>query len=117
MASYNLNDVLKKKDMSSHTQSAEVALDDVSRVKVLSPTRQVVKRFLRNRLAVFGFVSIIILFIFCFLGPIFYPTARRKPSISTTQSTLSSVLPLKAHPSQDILSIPQSRLTPMPTVT
>lgn len=78
MASYNLNDVLKKKDMSSHTQSAEVALDDVSRVKVLSPTRQVVKRFLRNRLAVFGFVSIIILFIFCFLGPIFYPYGQKE---------------------------------------
>ncbi len=79
MASYNLNDVLKKKDMSTHNvENAEVALDDVSRVKVLSPTRQVVKRFLRNRLAVFGFVSIIILFIFCFIGPLFYRYGQKE---------------------------------------
>ncbi len=78
MASYNLNDVLKKKDNKAQAEQHEVALDDVSRVKVLSPTRQVVKRFLRNRLAVFGFVSIIVLFIFCFLGPIVYPYGQKE---------------------------------------
>ncbi len=77
MASYNLNDVLKKKKISSPKHEEE-RLDDVSRVKVLSPTRQVIKRFLRNRLAVFGFVSVIVLFIFCFLGPIFYPYGQKQ---------------------------------------
>ncbi len=78
MASYNLNDVLKKKDMSSHSAEHAVALDDVSRVKVLSPTRQVAKRFMRNRLAVFGLVSILILFVFCFIGPVFYAYGQKE---------------------------------------
>ena len=78
MASYNLNDVLKKKDMSSHSAEHAVSLDDVSRVKVLSPTRQVAKRFMRNRLAVFGLVSILILFIFCFIGPVFYAYGQKE---------------------------------------
>ena len=78
MASYNLNDVLKKKDMSSHPAEHAVSLDDVSRVKVLSPTRQVAKRFMRNRLAVFGLVSILVLFVFCFIGPVFYAYGQKE---------------------------------------
>ncbi len=78
MASYNLNDVLKKKNTEAQAQNNEVALDDVARVKVLSPTRQVVKRFLRNRLAVFGFISIVIMFIFCFIGPLFYKYGQKE---------------------------------------
>ncbi len=78
MASYDLNDVLKKKDLNSHNEEHAVALDDVSRVKVLSPTRQVIKRFLRNRLAVFGFISILVLFVFCFIGPIFYAYGQKE---------------------------------------
>ncbi len=78
MASYNLNDVLKKKDLKAQNAEHEVALDDVSRVKVLSPTRQVVKRFLRNRLAVFGLVSILVLFVFCFIGPLFYQYGQKE---------------------------------------
>lgn len=78
MASYDLNDVLKKKDLNTHNEEHAVALDDVSRVKVLSPTRQVIKRFLRNRLAVFGFISILVLFVFCFIGPIFYQYGQKE---------------------------------------
>ena len=37
MASYNLNEVLKKKKKSETNANGEVKLDDVSRVKVLSP--------------------------------------------------------------------------------
>ncbi len=78
MASYNLNEVLKKKDLSAHKKENEMRLDDVSRVKVLSPTRQVAKRFMRNRLAVFGLFSILFMFIFCFLGPVFYPYGQKE---------------------------------------
>ena len=70
MASYNLNEVLKKKKKGETNANGEVKLDDVSRVKVLSPSMQVFKRFIRNRLAVFGSVVIIVLFVFCFLGPL-----------------------------------------------
>ena len=74
MASYNLNEVLKKKKKSETNANGEVKLDDVSRVKVLSPSMQVFKRFIRNRLAVFGSVVIIVLFVFCFLGPGLMPS-------------------------------------------
>ncbi|WP_051226398.1 ABC transporter permease [Butyrivibrio sp. MC2013] len=75
MSSYNLNEVLKEREKTQKAKKAgdeELKLDDVARVKVLSPGRQVFKRFVRNRLAVFGSVTLIILFIFSFLGPIVY---------------------------------------------
>lgn len=74
MARYSLNEVLKAKEAKEQKQndSAEVKLDDVTRVKVLSPTRQVIKRFLRNRLAIVGSLILITMFVFCFIGPLFY---------------------------------------------
>lgn len=79
MAKYNLNEVLKKKYATEKSATTgEVKLDDVSRVKVLSPGRQVAKRFARNSLAVFGTVTLTILFIFCFLGPVVYPYGQKQ---------------------------------------
>ena len=80
MASYNLNEVLKKKNAEKKQQSGnqEIHLDDVSRVKVLSPGRQVLKRFARNRLAVFGTILLLAMFVFSFLGPIFYPYGQKQ---------------------------------------
>ena len=51
----------------------EMSLDDARRIKVLSPGMLVFKRFIRNKLAVIGFVIIVLMFIFSFLGPIFSP--------------------------------------------
>lgn len=76
MGKYNLNEALKAKAAEqSKTASgeAEVKLDDISRVKVLSPARKVFKRFMRNRLAVVGACILIAMFAFAFLGPLFYP--------------------------------------------
>ena len=74
-ASYNLNEVLKAKEAAEQNntpiENEEIHLDDVSRVKVLSPGRQVLKRFARNRLAVFGTILLLAMFVFSFLGPIF----------------------------------------------
>ena len=80
MASYNLNEVLKKKNAEKKQQSnnQEIHLDDVSRVKVLSPGRQVLKRFARNRLAVFGTILLLAMFVFSFIGPIFYPYGQKQ---------------------------------------
>ena len=75
-ASYNLNEVLKAKEAAEQNntpiENEEIHLDDVSRVKVLSPGRQVFKRFIRNRLAVFGSAVLVFMFVFSFLGPLFY---------------------------------------------
>lgn len=50
-----------------------VALDDEQRIRVLSPTMLVVKRFFRNKLAVAGMVIISAMFIFSFVGGIIMP--------------------------------------------
>jgi len=42
-------------------------------VKVLSPMQMVLKRFFRSRLSMIGLITIICLFLFSFLGPIFSP--------------------------------------------
>ncbi|MBR7009751.1 MAG: ABC transporter permease [Oscillospiraceae bacterium] len=73
MASYNLNEILKKRAaLKNKDEKKEMDLGDTARVKVLSPMRQVMKRFMRNRLAIFGTVTLIIMFAFAFLGPLFY---------------------------------------------
>ncbi len=43
------------------------------RAKVLSPWMTVVKRFFRSKLSIIGLVTIIVLFVFSFLGPVFSP--------------------------------------------
>jgi len=53
-----------------------LALDDTERIKVLSPGRLVAKRFFRNRLAMVGFVTLIVMFVFAFLGPTIYPYSQ-----------------------------------------
>ena len=79
MASYNLNEVLKAREAAQGTeQDSELTLDDVSRVKVLSPGRKVFKRFIRNRLAVFGSILLIVMFVFSFLGPLVYPYGQKQ---------------------------------------
>ena len=83
MARYNLNEVLKKREREKAGQidnNAEepLTLDDVSRVKVLSPGRQVFKRFVRNRLAVTGSMILIVMFVFSFIGPLLYPYGQKQ---------------------------------------
>ena len=75
----SFNEVLKEREMREHAEKAQkaadehVALDDSQRVKVLSPGRLVFKRFIRNRLAIVGSCILIFMFLFSFLGPLFYP--------------------------------------------
>ena len=45
------------------------------RVRVLSPGQMVAKRFFRSKLSMVGLVTLIILFLACFIGPIFSPWA------------------------------------------
>lgn len=57
-----------------NTSSNEnLALDDERRVKVLSPSMLVFKRFIRNRLAIVGTVFIALMFLFSFVGGIVSP--------------------------------------------
>lgn len=53
--------------------STSNSLDDVQRVKVLSPGMLVLKRFVRNKLAIAGFFIIVFMFLFSFLGGFISP--------------------------------------------
>ena len=41
-------------------------------VRMMSPTRMVVRRFFRSKLSIIGLIMVVGLFIFSFLGPVFY---------------------------------------------
>ena len=71
-------EMLKRDAEKEENKSGEMKLDDVARVKVLSPGRQVFKRFVRNRLAVFGACLLIVMFVFSFLGPLVYPYGQKQ---------------------------------------
>ncbi len=43
-------------------------------VRLMSPTRMVVRRFFRSKLSVAGLVMLVALFLFCWLGPVVYTT-------------------------------------------
>ncbi len=80
MESKNFNEELKKAENEARLTSSANApedgvmrLDDTQRVKVLSPGRLVVKRFIRNKLAIVGASILAFMFIFCFIGPYIYP--------------------------------------------
>jgi peptide/nickel transport system permease protein len=61
---------------SDDTLSAVNSLGDEQRVKVLSPGMMVLKRFLRNRLAITGLVILVIMFTFSFIGGLTMPYSQ-----------------------------------------
>ena len=86
-----LNEKLKQREQeelrsrAGADENEPMKLDDAARVKVLSPTRLVIKRFLRNKLAIVGLVILVSLFVMCFLGPIFYPYGQTQKFQTTTR--------------------------------
>ncbi len=88
----NLNEQLKRVEQEKKAQKAkdnntETKLDDSQRVKVLSPGRLVLKRFIRNKLAIVGTAILIFMFVFSFLGPFLY--AYRQDEIFYKFDTLN----------------------------
>ena len=66
------NDEMKEQNSTSNT------MDDLQRIKVLSPGRLVAKRFFRNRLAVIGLVIISFMIVFSFIGGVLSPYSQSK---------------------------------------
>ena len=54
-------------------EESEYSLNDDRRVKTLSPTALVVKRFLRNRVAMAGLIILAFMFVFSFIGGLLSP--------------------------------------------
>ena len=59
-----------KNKQNPETQDTETPLD--KNVRLMSPTRMVVRRFFRSRLSIIGLIMVIGLFIFSFFGPMIY---------------------------------------------
>lgn len=55
-------------------------------VKILSPTRLLVKRFFRSKLSWFGLITLIILFLFSFVGPLFNGQSDKGPIWGETET-------------------------------
>ena len=79
MAKNDISDKAKElveQEINAEGQSAEeseFSLNDDRRVRTLSPTALVIKRFLRNRVAVTGLVILAFMFIFSFIGGLISP--------------------------------------------
>ncbi|HHU07399.1 MAG TPA: ABC transporter permease [Clostridiaceae bacterium] len=63
------------------------ALDDERRIKVLSPSALVFRRFIRNRLAVIGVIILIFMFLFSFVGAELSPYGYQQ-MFTTTEERL-----------------------------
>lgn len=61
------------KNVNDKSEEKELALDDERRVKVLSPSMLVFKRFIRNKLAIVGSIFIIGMFLFSYVGGFISP--------------------------------------------
>ena len=61
---------LLKTDQPETEAAEEVALD--KNVRLMSPTRMVVRRFFRSKLSIVGLIMIVALFLFCWAGPLVY---------------------------------------------
>ena len=59
-------------EVSAGSTDTEAPLD--KNLRLMSPTRMVVRRFFRSKLSIIGLVMVISLFIFSFLGPVLYNT-------------------------------------------
>jgi len=60
---------LKNEEIQKNTVDTEEPLD--KNIKLMSPTRMVVRRFFRSRLSIVGLIMVIGLFLFSFVGPLF----------------------------------------------
>ena len=65
------------------------------RVKVLSPGMMVLKRFFRSKLSMVGLVTLIILFLFSFVGPVFSPWADNNGKVADKENVKAIFVPQK----------------------
>ncbi len=98
----NAENVLAEGTLAPETTvaEAETANDDAlhgenltERAKVLSPGMTVLKRFFRSKLSVIGLVTIVLLFLFAFLGPVFSPwAANGGTALDTNPELIKEIL-------------------------
>lgn len=62
--------------MAEESAEENVPLD--RNIKLMSPTRMVMRRFFRSRLSIVGLVMVVALFLFSFVGPLFFSETMHK---------------------------------------
>ena len=65
-----MDELEMKQNAEQDVVDAELPLD--KNVRLMSPNQMLVRRFFRSKLSIIGLVMVIGLFLFCFLGPVFY---------------------------------------------
>ncbi len=65
-----MEELKNKNEVTEEVQDTEVPLD--KNVRLMSPTRMVVRRFFRSKLSIVGLIMVLGLFAFAFLGPLVY---------------------------------------------
>ena len=96
------NQALSASDAAAETkenQSPAVTEDEPldKNVRLMSPTRMVVRRFFRSKLSVVGLIMIVALFLFCWVGPIVYTqwgetTQDKSGKVEYTQQPITMVV-------------------------
>ena len=90
MDNYNENEVIKEDAAIEEVSIDNVAVADDEpldkNVKLMSPMRMVLRRFFRSKLSIIGLVMIVSLFLFCWMGPLFWTAS---PSELTTNNSMS----------------------------
>ena len=88
----NAEEAVESVTTSQATQDTDTPLD--KNIRLMSPTQMVLRRFFRSKLSIIGLIMVIGLFLFSFLGPVFYtqwgetqPDATGK--INYTQTTVT----------------------------
>ena len=66
------NEKMTVADASPEVKAPEATEPHDKNVKLMSPTQMVLRRFFRSKLSIVGLVMILGLFLFCWLGPVFY---------------------------------------------
>ena len=89
---------LETKQNPAETVDTEMPLD--KNVRLMSPTRMVVRRFFRSKLSILGLIMVISLFLFSFVGPLVYTqwgeieldeSGKTEYSVATTTYTVNGV--------------------------
>ena len=68
-----------KNNVPEGTEDTDTPLDQ--NVRLMSPTRMVVRRFFRSKLSIIGLIMIVGLFLFSFVGPLFFAEPMHKEEI------------------------------------
>jgi len=63
---------LEEENTASEANAVDTDVPLDKNIRLMSPTRMVVRRFFRSKLSIIGLIMVISLFVFSFLGPLFY---------------------------------------------